>query len=142
MPTTIFTLQSDQSGQTIALPTSVTSSFVESTEVDIRNFSEVDWIISFSNAASITRIDLQWEWTDDLIVTQSTKWTPLSTETVSVGVSTVSTYEIQYSINGLAVPFSRGFTTPAIGRYMRILIKAGVGSPTSSSILLKYLRRI
>ena len=135
-------LQSDAAAIAIATPTTLTAAFVASAEIDVRNFSAVDWNMLISNAGTgpITRVDLQWEFSE-VATPGANDWMLLQTEAITAGVSTPSTYEVQQPIAGTA-PYTRSWTTEVRGRWMRILVKAGVGTPTSSVIALAALRRV
>lgn len=134
-------ISSDAAAIPIATPTTLTAVFVASAEIDVRNFSQVDWSMTVSNGGTgpVTRVDLQWEFAETLVPV-STDWSPLQTEAIAAGVSTPSSYEVQQTVP--AAPFTRNWTTAVRGRWMRIKVKAGVGTPASSVIALSALRRI
>jgi hypothetical protein len=134
-------LQSDASGGSLASPTALTAAFVASTSLDVRNFREVEWAMYVSNAGTgpVTRVDVEWEFS--LVASPGANdWMLLQTESILSGVSTPSTYEIRQTIS--TAPFTKTWTTPVKGRWMRILVKAGAGTPTSSVIALTAMRRI
>jgi hypothetical protein len=134
-------LQSDPAAIALVPPTPValTAAFVASGVLDVRNFAEVDWNMAVANIAAVTRVDLQWEFAETA-VPAATDWTPLQTEAIAAGLSTPSTYEVQQPVG--AAPFTRSWTTKARGRWMRALVRAGVGAPAGSVIALTALRRI
>jgi hypothetical protein len=133
--------QSDASAQSIATPTTLTASLVASAVIDVRNFYQVDWSMACSDGGTgpVTRVDVQWEFAETAVPV-ATDWTPLQTEAITAGVSTPSSYEVQQPVP--AAPWTRGWTTGVKGRWMRILVKAGVGVPATSVIALSALRRI
>ena len=136
-------VESDATPRAIASPTTLTAGYVASDSIDVRNFREVDWFMEVSNKGTgpITRIDFQWEYADNDTPTAS-DWKTYQTESISSGVSTPSTYELQQSVSALAVTFNIGGTTQVRGRRMRVLVKAGAGTPTSSVIVLTAYRRV
>jgi len=138
----MFIQPSDLVGQSVVItPAALSASYAPSAAVDVRDFRQVDWGMLITNVGTgpITRIDVQWEFSD-VASPASTDWMALQTESITGGVSTPATYEVQQPLSG-AAPITKIWTTVSRGRWMRILVKAGVGTPTSSVIALTALRR-
>lgn len=131
--------QSDAAAVPSAAPLTLTGAFVAGDAVDVRNFYEVDWALLCTDSAAVTRVDVQWEFAETAVPGAS-DWAPFQTEVVTAGVSAPSTYEMQQPTP--AAPYTRGWTTKVKGRWMRMLVKAGVGAFAGSVIVISALRRV
>jgi hypothetical protein len=133
-------VQSDSTAQAVATPVTLTTSPVASAQLDVRNYSWVDWKMNITNkGTSLTSVTFAWEYalTD---TPAATDWITYKTETVTAGVSTTSPYSVTETTAPVA-PLTVGATTQAKGRVMRVLV-SGTPTPAGSVIALSAYRRV
>lgn len=137
----LMPFHSDTSEQAIPTPATLTAIYVASDPIEVTNYQFVNWRMYVTNAGTgpTTRVDVQWEFSN-AAVPGANDWSPLQVEVITAGVSTPDTYEVQQTIG--SAPLTAGWKTEVEGRWMRMLVKAGVGDPTASAIVLAALRRV
>ena len=133
------TEQQNYDGISVRSSAVLTTSYVYTTWMDVRLFEAIDWIIYLTAQGSITRLDLVIQFAINLSPNDDTDWAIMQAEDIaSTGVSTLSDYAIQKTISSTV---TLGVSSCVRGRFMRIGIKAGVGSVTNSLCTIKALRR-
>jgi hypothetical protein len=117
----------------------LTASLVYTTWMDARLHDYMDWVIYLTAQGSITRLDMQVQFSVEIVPNETTDWATLQAEDIdSSGVSTMSDYEMRKTISSVV---TLGITSPARGRWMRLGIKAGVGAVAGSLCSIDALRR-
>ncbi len=136
-------MESDLVGTSVRASAALTGTAVASTSLDVRGYREIDFLVNVTNKGTgpITRVDATIE-ASDQASPASTDWAPIQAEAVAAGVATVNDYTIQKDISALTATFTLVFRAPVTGRFMRIKLHAGVGTPTSSAASCTAYRRI
>lgn len=133
------TEQQNYDGVTVRSAAALTASYVYTSWMDVRLFEAIDWIIYLTAQGSITRLDMVIQFAVNLTPNDDTDWAVMQAEDInSSGVATLSDYAIRKTISST---ITLGVSSCVRGRYMRIGILAGVGSPTGSTCSIKALRR-
>lgn len=130
---------SNYQGITVRTSAALTASIVYTDWMDVRLFEAIDWIVFLTARGSITRLDMQAQWTTKITPNDTTDWTTLQIEEIaSIGVSTLSDYVLRRTITDV---ITLGISLPVRGRFMRLGIFAGVGSAVGSLCSIDSLRR-
>ena len=126
-------------GVSVRSSAALTASYVYTDWSDVRLYEAIDWIIYLTAQGSITRLDVVVQFSLKLTPNETTDWATLQAEDISsTGVATLSDYVLQKTISSV---ITLGVSSPTRGRFMRIGIKAGVGSVTNSLCAIEAIRR-
>ena len=115
----------------------LTTSFVASSMVALRDigYREIDYLVKVDAAGTLGSVEAVVQYS---LQSNPSVWINLSTEAVTAGVSTLTTYTIT-----AASPTTGdliGFTVPTRGQFQRLMIR-GTGTVTASSVSAYALRR-
>lgn len=131
--------QQNYQGVEVRASTTLTASVVYTQWMDVRTFEAIDWVVYLTAQGSITRLDFLIQWTVEISPNDTTDWAVLQSESIdSSGIATLSNYQLRKTISGVV---TLGISSPCRGRFMRLGIFAGVGSPTNSLCSIDALRR-
>ena len=123
-------LPSDAAVTVVRVAAAPTVSYVATTELDCRDFREVDFFVDVDTVGSITKLTVRPE-TGQALSTSTIEYATYMTETVSSGVATTNEYEVELNDPTPANGIVYKVTVPVEGRYVRVSLKvdnAG-GSP-------------
>lgn len=128
----------------------LTTAYVGGKKVPSRTADSIEWSIHITTIGSITTLQAIVEYSNlsdpddddkeagDAAANVNPEWIRLKDEAVANGV--VTQYDKVWTWAGIAtVDYTFGFTTPARGNWMRLLIKAndGTGSVVSARCMIK-----
>lgn len=126
-------------GISVRSSSALTTGLVYTDWADVRLFEAIDWQIFLTAQGSITRLDMVIQYSTKLTPSGDTDFSTLQVESVdSSGIATLSDYDIRKTISSTV---TLGITSPVRGRFMRLGIKAGVGSVTNSLCNIDVFRR-
>ncbi len=133
----VTVMQSDATPTTVFSDTSMPTTETFVTEIDVRNFKEIEWFITVGDKLSAVQIDAKIQFSD-LASPGTDDWTYLQTEEISAGVATLSDYLAQKDLADFAAAtqFRIGVSSAVRGRTMRLTISsdAATGNATVTAI--------
>jgi hypothetical protein len=120
-------VQSDAEGTEVFASGSIGTGGVNTSDTDVRNFREIDWIIDVTADAGAATINV--------LVEYSAQETPVryanfTSEDIDAGTATQSNYDAQFTVE--STPFQVALTMPVRGRKMRINVSTNTSSVTAS----------
>lgn len=126
-------------GISVRTSAALTAAIVYSDWIDVRMYEFLEWMVYLTARNTITRLDIQVQFSMEISPNETTDWAILQAEDIAAtGISTLGDYILRKTISDV---ITLGVTSPTRGRWMRIGIFAGVGDPAGSACSIKVLRR-
>jgi hypothetical protein len=116
----------------------------DTTMIDVFGNKAVDWVLYITNlgAGPISQVSAKVQFSEKAqpSAVLDSDWATIQSQAVNNGQATLNDYVINKAISSPA-PVTLGITSPARGRWMRLLITASAGDPTNSVVEVRSLKR-
>jgi len=140
----------DTEGQNVVvgnIDTPFLATYQNTKKVDALNMTALDWLfrVTARGDVPITRVDVLVQYSTLRTPNEATDadWTyfPFADVTPATGVTVLRDQQFLRDVPGPA-PFTLGFRTLVLGRWMRIKFKSTGGDPTNSKTTITAYRRL